>query len=211
MPGGRVRSLGSRAIRAAGLRGLFKMMQLDERQAVIAEARTWIGTTFHDRARVKGAGVDCLQLLIASYHAAGLLPDLRPDYPVRFFLHGHDEIYLGGIADYAVEIATPHPADFALFKFGRCFSHAALVIDWPVIVHAFSGQSVQEDDASRNFRLTTIGEVENGRGQPRPVKFFTLKRWAIEAARCDGYSPASQQAKTAPIFYGSYGCKKVAG
>jgi hypothetical protein len=61
-------------------------MQLDERQAVIAEARSWIGTPFHDRARVKGAGVDCLQLLIASYHAAGLLPDLRPDYPVRFFL-----------------------------------------------------------------------------------------------------------------------------
>ncbi len=154
-------------------------MSETERQAVIAEARSWIGTPFHDRARVKSAGVDCLQLLIASYHVAGLIPDLRPDYPARFFLHGHDEIYLGGIADYAVEIATPHPADFALFKFGRCFSHAALIIDWPLILHAFTNQPVQEDDASRNFRLTTIGEVVAGCGRPRPVKFFTLKRWSI--------------------------------
>ena len=33
------------------------------REAVVTEAKTWIGTPFHHAARIKGAGVDCLMLL----------------------------------------------------------------------------------------------------------------------------------------------------
>jgi cell wall-associated NlpC family hydrolase len=149
----------------------------EQRTAVIAEARTWIGTPFHDRARIKGAGVDCLQLLIACYAAQGLIPDVRPAYSPQFLLNSLDEIYLAGIKPFTVEVETPQPGDFALFKFGRCFSHAALVVDWPVIIHAFSRHPVLQDDVRRNLRLSAIGEIEQGLGKPRPVRFFSLKCW----------------------------------
>jgi cell wall-associated NlpC family hydrolase len=31
----------------------------------------------------------------------------------------------------------PQPGDVALFRFGRCFSHGAIVVDWPVVIHAW--------------------------------------------------------------------------
>lgn len=46
-----------------------------QRQAVVAEAKTWIGTGFHHEARIKGAGVDCAQLLIAVFSACGFVPE----------------------------------------------------------------------------------------------------------------------------------------
>jgi len=54
----------------------------DARQAVIAEAVTWIGTPFHHAARVKGAGVDCLMLLAEVYERAGAAPHIEPPFYV---------------------------------------------------------------------------------------------------------------------------------
>ncbi len=53
------------------------------RQAVIAEAVTWIGTPFHHAARVKGAGVDCLMLLAEVYERAGAAPHVVPPFYVQ--------------------------------------------------------------------------------------------------------------------------------
>jgi cell wall-associated NlpC family hydrolase len=53
------------------------------REQLLAEARTWIGTPFHHRGRVKGAGVDCGGLVVAVAGACGIaLPDL-PAYARR--------------------------------------------------------------------------------------------------------------------------------
>ena len=38
-----------------------------QRAAVVAEARSWIGTPYHHAADVKGHGVDCAMLLIRVY------------------------------------------------------------------------------------------------------------------------------------------------
>lgn len=42
-------------------------------QAVIAEARTWIGTPFRHQAKCKGVGVDCVQLIAGVGEAAGVM------------------------------------------------------------------------------------------------------------------------------------------
>lgn len=34
------------------------------REAIVAQARSWIGTPFHHQGRVKGVGVDCIGLLV---------------------------------------------------------------------------------------------------------------------------------------------------
>lgn len=40
---------------------------------VVAEARTWIGTSFMHQARVRGVGVDCVGLVIGVARALGLV------------------------------------------------------------------------------------------------------------------------------------------
>ena len=41
----------------------------------------------------------------------------------------------------------PQPADLVLYRFGRCYSHTAIVIAWPRVIHAVRqyGQVMQDD------------------------------------------------------------------
>jgi cell wall-associated NlpC family hydrolase len=132
------------------------------RLKVVEEARSWLGTPYHHMARVKGAGTDCLMMLVAVYHAAGIIPDIHvPFYPPDWNLHRDAERYYEGLVQYAREISrAPEPGDVALFKFGRCFAHGAVVVAWPLVIHAWSGAGVIWGDA----RQPQLAD--------RPVKFF---------------------------------------
>jgi cell wall-associated NlpC family hydrolase len=147
-----------------------------ERAAVVAEARSWLRTPYHHMGRVKGAGVDCATLLAEVYARASVIPPVAiPFYPPDWHLHRDAERYLRFVLDYAEEVPAPHPADIALWRFGRCFSHGAIVIDWPVVIHAYAGKGCVMEDAARARWLAQLGE--RGVPRPRPVKFFRLKRW----------------------------------
>jgi cell wall-associated NlpC family hydrolase len=53
------------------------------REALIAEARSWVETPFHAQARLKGVGVDCIGVIVGAARALGLeLADERA-YPLR--------------------------------------------------------------------------------------------------------------------------------
>lgn len=140
------------------------MTEADQRAAVIAEARRWIGTPWHHRARIFGAGVDCVQLLIAVYHACGLCPNVDAgDYPADWMIHRTDERLLAGLQEYAHETDTPGPGDVVAFKFGLSYSHVAIVTEaWPGIVHAY-----------RPDRQVNPGDANAGRLAGRDRKFFT--------------------------------------
>jgi NlpC/P60 family putative phage cell wall peptidase len=132
------------------------------RAAVVAAARAWLGTPYHHMGRVKGAGVDCLMLLAEVYEAAGIVPHVAvPFYPPDWNLHRDAERYLEGVMRYAHPVETPSAGDVALFKFGRCFAHGAIVTDWPHLIHAFVRVGVIEGDATQ------------GALRGRPVKFFS--------------------------------------
>ena len=139
-----------------------------KRAAVVREAESWIGTPFHHAARIKGAGVDCLMLLAEIYERAGVVPHIDPPFYVPdWHLHRDAERYLEGLACHAYEIAGPPqgagplPGDIALFRFGRTYSHGAVVIRWPRVVHAYWSIGVVYGDAS----LHPLAG--------RPVRFFT--------------------------------------
>lgn len=51
--------------------------------AVVQEARKWLGTPFRHRGRIKGAGVDCIGLAVGVARALGLPVIDRLDYPRR--------------------------------------------------------------------------------------------------------------------------------
>jgi cell wall-associated NlpC family hydrolase len=150
-----------------------------QRAAVVAEAREWLGTPYHHEARLKGIGVDCAQLLMGVFSAStvGLIAPLRiPHYPRDWHLHRDAERYMGGILEHAREFdpgdAGPLPGDVVLWKFGRCFSHGAIVFAWPQIIHAQVGAGCVLADAEAEQRLNWVGEP--GQEKPRERVFFSL-------------------------------------
>ena len=109
------------------------------REQIVAEAQTWLGTKYHHMAAVKGHGVDCAQILIEVYYAVGLAE--KPNvgyYPSDWMLHRSEERYLGWIEQYCTQIPQEKAkdGDIVLFKFGRCFSHSGIIVDYPRIIHA---------------------------------------------------------------------------
>lgn len=116
-------------------------MTPEQQQAVLKEAHRWLNTPYHHGAAVHGAGVDCLMLLCAVFHGAGVVPwiDPRP-YPTDWMLHRSEERYLLGLGDHARLLpdgTPPEPGDIQTFRFGRTFSHAAIITDWPNMIHAY--------------------------------------------------------------------------
>jgi cell wall-associated NlpC family hydrolase len=124
---------------------------MSQRSVVIAEAETWLQTPYHHMARVKGGGTDCLMLLAEVYEAAGVIPHIDvPFYPPDWNLHRDAERYLEGLMPYAREIdGLPRRGDVAIFKFGRCFAHGAIVVSWPRLIHAWCDAGVVSADADQ--------------------------------------------------------------
>lgn len=150
-----------------------------ERAAVEVEALTWLRTPYHEKAGIKGVGVDCVQIIKKVYVACGVV-DIGeiPDYSPQWHLHRNEEMYLDGLLKVMVEVAVPERGDVALFKFARTFSHGSFVVKWPVIVHAYLNRPVEKIDASKDTDLWFISEQTN-HGKRRPVRFFTPKRWSV--------------------------------
>lgn len=105
---------------------------------VIAEARTWIGTPWHHLARVKGAGVDCAQFLVAVFAAAGAIEPFEADYyPADWHMHRDEPRFLEMLLRHGERVTDPQPGDVVMFNFGRHAAHGGIVIAWPLIIHAF--------------------------------------------------------------------------
>ena len=145
------------------------MSTCSSRAAVVAEAIAWLGTPYHHRARIKGVGVDCAQLPIGVYASVGLIEAFDTgDYPPDWHLHRDGERYLSVIARLATEIdpADVQPGDVLLFKFGRAFSHGAIVTAWPQVVHA-----------NRKDGAVVLGDVTRDADLiGRPLKAFSYFR-----------------------------------
>lgn len=131
------------------------MSEAEERAAVVAEALTWVGTPFHHGQRVKGAGADCGQFPLAVFDAVGLIKSYHPaEYPPDFHIHSDDEMYLRHLEKFTAKVDSPRPGDIAMFRFGRVISHAAIVVNWPEVVHAYvEARMVTPDDAEVNCEL----------------------------------------------------------
>lgn len=149
-----------------------------ERQKVVKEALTWSGTPYHHEGRRKGAGVDCAMLLAEVYHAAGVLPYIKVDhYAYDWHKNKRRERYLEEVLKHAHEVEIPLPGDMVIWQFARTFSHGAIVIAWPTIIHAYIDRKCGIENVSQAHWLTHRGESDN---KPRPVKFFRPNKWGAE-------------------------------
>lgn len=135
------------------------------RNRVVRIALEWLNTPYHPHAKLKHVGCDCATLLTEVYAEAGVVPPIELEhYSPEFMLHRSEEIYLQTVAKYGREIPIERlgVGDVVVWKFGRCFSHGAIVLEWPRIIHAVMGRGVLLGDASNDADL--LG---------RPVKFFS--------------------------------------
>lgn len=137
-----------------------------QRESIVDEANTWLKTPWHHNARVRGAGVDCGQFIIGTYVGAGFVEDFKVGpYARDWMFHREEERYLQWVNRYLDEVETPLPGDVALWRFGRCYSHGAIVIAWPRIIHAWLPE-----------RAVVLGDADKGSlAHPsRVVKFFSI-------------------------------------
>jgi len=145
-----------------------------QRRAVVAAARSWIGTPYHNCADIKGVGVDCGMLLVRVFVDTGLVAPFDPrPYPIDWHLHRDDERYLGFIFDRGREIAEPQPGDVMVLRFGRSYSHGGIVTEGRplTIVHALhSARIVLEEEVARNGSLSAASR------RPRFFSFWARRQ-----------------------------------
>ena len=148
------------------------------REAVLAEARTWVGTAYHDNAWIKvkrdpagniidAGGVDCVHSIYLIYRACGLVPAVEiPRYSPQFMCHRSEEIYLNRVLRHARQIDNPLPGDLALLRYGRVYSQGAIVDahGWPKVMHASAD--------ARVFIAEPLGS-DALKSERRPI-FFTV-------------------------------------
>lgn len=147
------------------------MTEQQQRDAVVAEAMTWLRTPFRHRSRVKGlgGGVDCAGVLLETYERAGCTPHIEPEaYVMQCMLHDREERFVRVLEKFGQEIpeAEARRGDAVVWKVGRSFSHGAILIeDWPGnVVHAVTGFGVMIAHGTKDGFLS-------GRKERR---FFTL-------------------------------------
>jgi cell wall-associated NlpC family hydrolase len=151
---------------------------MTEREAVIAEAKSFLGTKFHHRGRVKGVGVDCIGYMLEVYERCGIIPHTDvPCYVHDFMLHSSEEIYLDGInrlAKRRPDGEPPEPGDMALFRFGKVVSHGGIMLTDRLMIHSFYGVGVC---------ITDINSEVNLKGKSHQLRlagFWVPNKWVIE-------------------------------
>lgn len=119
------------------------------RDAILAEARAWIGTPYLHRASLKGHGADCLGLVRGVWRTLlGPEPEGLPPYAPDWAEAGRRETLADAARRWLVEVpaAAAQPGDVLLFRFRAHLpaKHAAILADGPRMIHAYDGASVCE-------------------------------------------------------------------
>lgn len=137
-----------------------------EREAVWREAESWLRTPYHGHGRLKGIGVDCAQFPILVYNTVGLIPLLEPEYSDQWHVHFDREVFVEWVLKYAREVASAEAAGLGglgVWKFGRAYSHGAILGPGSQVIHAKFLENVQLGDRLRDLDFAD-----------RPGRFFTL-------------------------------------
>ena len=149
------------------------------RLAFVEEALSWIGTPFVDHSDIKGpkGAVDCAMLLRRCAIDTGLVPPFDPrPYAPRWHVHRDEEKFIDFLTGQlgAREIEAPRFGDIAVWRFGRTFSHAGVIINAAEVVHAYWANRMVVKTRRDEPRLSQDG------GAPRAVRYFDL--WSARAA-----------------------------
>lgn len=144
------------------------------RLSIVDASVSWFGTKWQHNQCVKWAGVDCGRFIHAVYLEAGLVaPEDFGSYSADWMMHNKEERYLGWVEKYLDRVDAPLPGDVAVWRYGKCFSHGAIVIDWPRVIHSYRRErGVVWGDGTAGELATEV--LKGGGTQPREVRFYSL-------------------------------------
>lgn len=140
------------------------------RSAIAEEAKSWVNTPYHANGALKGVGCNCAQFLFGVAKNAQVLSPSAP-FP-RWFTpqlatNSKEErlvAYVTGYGAREISEAEVKTGDIVLYKSGQAHGHAAIVLDWPNIVHVMPIHGCQ------------TGTVDEGLLGKFSRRYFTLWR-----------------------------------
>lgn len=121
--------------------------------AIVAEARRWIGTPYRHQASCRGAGTDCLGLLRGIWRVVlGPEPEPVPSYTADWSEPSRQEDLLAAAGRHldAVDPAAARPGDVVVLRMreGGVAKHLGILARSPLghatLIHAYSGHGVVE-------------------------------------------------------------------
>lgn len=111
--------------------------ETEERELIVREAMSWLGTPYRHRCDRKGVAADCLGMMKACFRDSGLIPEIGPyEYSPQWHLHRSEERFLAGVEVFAAETNEPLPGNVAMYQEGRCFAHCGIIVHGGNLVHA---------------------------------------------------------------------------
>lgn len=119
------------------------------REAIVTEARRWIGTPYRHQASLIHVGCDCLGLVRGVWRAvSGPEPEAPPPYSSDWAEAGGEELLLRVMRRRFIKI-DPRPfgaGDVLLFRMrdGAAARHLGIATDAAHMVHAHSGVATVE-------------------------------------------------------------------
>jgi cell wall-associated NlpC family hydrolase len=152
-------------------------------RAIVAAARGWIGTPYHQQGDVPGVGVDCGMILVRVFVDLGLVAPFDPrPYASDWMMHRDDERYVEIVRsiaahEYDPRQVQPPSGDVVVWRHGRTFSHGAIVTGdprsaeptgWPWVVHAYADSAVVEEIDVTGSPMMRLGAGD------RPMRAFSL-------------------------------------
>jgi len=149
------------------------MLTTEQREKIVAEARTWLGTPYVGWSCIKGpkGGTDCGQLLRGVFQNTGFLPldiVIPRSYSLQVAQHKRDTEYIDKIKEYMREIpeSEAQPGDVVVYMLGLAYAHAGIIESWPEhIIHTLdNGHGVTGAHGSQHPKF-----------KKRRRKFFTLR------------------------------------
>ena len=117
--------------------------------AIVAEARSWIGTPYQHRASLKGVGCDCLGLVRGVWRACvGEEPEAVPAYAPDWAEASGEETLADAAFRHLVPVARDNfgAGDVLLFRWrdGFVAKHVAIAASATSMIHAHDGACVCE-------------------------------------------------------------------
>lgn len=150
---------------------------------VIAAARTWIGTPYHDQASLRGVGCDCLDLARGVWRdVIGDEPFAIPPYSRDWGEAGAREVLVEGAtkALISVQVSDAGPGDLLLFRMHRAATakYIAILTSPDHFIHAYDRLGVIEEPLADAWRRRIAFAFRF----PRPERQTQKKRPALAAS-----------------------------